>query len=892
MTNHLLYIDGRLADLGNDTKVTLNYRSNLFRDVTELQSNGSMTINLPKTRRNINILDNANIVGYATRVPYKLLACKYLRNGIEVIRDGRLAVLTIGDTIEVSIMWGMFSAFNLLSSNSYTLNDIKNDLHVEYSPEEDTGIDGVFYLPYNCIRPNNNTEQMRWSEVNVADYKNEELYLSVGSCVVSTTIGASATVTVDKTNKDYKYIIVENLAHNSKLKINNAYIDESHRLYAVMDSDNKLLDVAEVVEIPASPKITYDAEPLGLDTKYYYNSGSHGHVRVVSIEFFAMTGGDVEYGVFGSLGGGSFTAKGGFTAVQGVNTIKCDIELFDWQYVYLKTSKQGILSTSNQGTDKNYLTARDSGGVEVDMAKVLNYNLTYDTAPVSVYYTIPFNASKLVVCIQNGHDTAVTLILPRTSSTGTGTRKTRREHPIVGCVWLLNEIKKSFGVNFVWQDSAKEYIQNMCLPLIKCDADDISYGSAYKANVKQMNGFGTIGLIATQHSNMFNESNDGSKLTVLIPCKVTVAIQLQWQWDSTLYKPNGTSSSRGNTYSLAERYVELTVTHTDKEQDIYTFGEPDEYKMWNSLDSVDNIFYLEKSCYTEISIQLGDTIEIKFKSRKENNPGVKVTGGTITISPLADGEVPLGGSYPVVKNLPDIKVLDFIKFLSVVTGTFPVQKGADDDIIFKPFSALWNNKGIAVDWSKKLIASSLYNTPREQSYNIGSYCRNNYYKWKEDDTVLHNYDGNMEIDNATLDKERTVLTFPFAATDGTYIPLYDYSEEKGNFGGSDVTRPVATVPKYNACKERIMNIVTDENGVKSLAFKMDMKEILKEKYSQITKVISDARVIKERFALSSIDLLEFDETVPVYLAQYGAYFAVIEIQSSDESYSVVTMIKI
>ena len=43
-------------------------------------------------------------------------------------------------------------------------------------------------------------------------------------------------------------------------------------------------------------------------------------------------------------------------------------------------------------------------------------------------------------------------------------------------------------------------------------------------------------------------------------------------------------------------------------------------------------------------------------------------------------------------------------------------------------------------------------------YKINDYCRNNYFKYKEDDTVSTNADGNLKIDSEVLDAEKTVIT--------------------------------------------------------------------------------------------------------------------------------------
>lgn len=52
MRNDMLFIGDKLMDLDDDTKVTLNFKSNIFTDLSKIISNNSYTIKLPNTIRN------------------------------------------------------------------------------------------------------------------------------------------------------------------------------------------------------------------------------------------------------------------------------------------------------------------------------------------------------------------------------------------------------------------------------------------------------------------------------------------------------------------------------------------------------------------------------------------------------------------------------------------------------------------------------------------------------------------------------------------------------------------------------------------------------------------------------------------------------------------------
>ena len=89
-----------------------------------------------------------------------------------------------------------------------------------------------------------------------------------------------------------------------------------------------------------------------------------------------------------------------------------------------------------------------------------------------------------------------------------------------------------------------------------------------------------------------------------------------------------------------------------------------------------------------------------------------------------------------------------------------------------------------------------------------------------------------------------------------------------------------------------MTLYEDENGKAAGTFDMDMQEIIPVRYGDLAATLQDINIITETFVLSDFELLNFDETIPVYLRQYGAYFAVLEIKSSKAGIAEVQMLKL
>lgn len=230
------------------------------------------------------------------------------------------------------------------------------------------------------------------------------------------------------------------------------------------------------------------------------------------------------------------------------------------------------------------------------------------------------------------------------------------------------------------------------------------------------------------------------------------------------------------------------------------------------------------------------------------------------------GEIYTDGRFWIVPNLPDIKQIDFIKAIASILGLFAVS-GIDGSIIFVSMDDLYNNKEKALDWTRNVVADTLENKPKEITYTLEGFAQRNNCKWAEDSTVTGNYDSFLEVNDKTLEYETDSIELPFAATDmyggKARIPLYSYTEYLGI--------------QYNDVEPRLL-LISGTNGI----FKgLGWKELIDKYYSSYQTMIRRPVVIKEKIEISDVDLREIDVTVPVYLAQYGRYYAIISIKAED-----------
>lgn len=243
-------------------------------------------------------------------------------------------------------------------------------------------------------------------------------------------------------------------------------------------------------------------------------------------------------------------------------------------------------------------------------------------------------------------------------------------------------------------------------------------------------------------------------------------------------------------------------------------------------------------------------------------------GSTIEIT-LIPTEVQIGDRYPIVENLPSIKTVDFIKAIASMLNMFAVPNEDGSVIKFVSVDDLADISR-AFDWSDKLLPYSYENKPKNVSYALDDFARNNRFSYKEDDTVLRKYkDGNITVNDDTLDFERDAVELPFAASDTiggkARIALYEYNDDGE--------------PELQSVEPRVLREIS-VNGYSTGTFVgLSWGELIANYYGMFQRIVASPVVVVDNFLLNDIELKELDYTRPVYLRQYGRYFAIVEIKA-------------
>ena len=946
MTDQQLYIDGALMDMSEESAITLDIKSNLFRDITKMTANTTYTINLPKTAHNMAVLQFAGKPSTSSKYPYIFHTARYFRNGLEIIRSGRASVLSVKETIEISIYWGLFQALETLQSSDLKLNELNCTKYMRfnrsnsYDTYEKAISEGVFYGSYDTAAVKTSSDEWQGYDRNVGGNSDTTYSLVDGKIRTGTAVGNY--VSGEVLNDDsYRCAIIPFTA-GMRATIDTVLGKGEYRTWAILDSNKNVVSLAAeagTYETETNPTITAPdpilSTAIGAET-LCASGDTEAAMTTISIRFALKDGapaGQVEYG--------SYDPSTGFAEAWGVEEVPADnggteitVNIHNYKQagrlVYVKPSKDGMLYwIAGAGAESNYYV---SGGTQHKTSSSAPYSVMYtsESEPIDVDLQAPSTAAWLVINAIKAYSTGTTVLVKsetenrarasseaQTYAFGGGSFAYLTKgaiQPSVTVQYILDLVTSQTGVAFGWSNQAKETIKGLAVPLITRKADAQTVVGDFEGSFFATTDLGILDFQPTSLSDVFDGQELAtrySQLNVKIACTMIFDVQMNWSWDASKVDPalhrkwsyEGATQTQG-VYTYPPCYIEIKVVsvHTsDQEESEYTktyiagrtsdVEDVDPTVSDTSDQLVGGRFIHLAAGRGEIELEEGDivTFEIKHPKNKRLN-GLRCYNGRLSASIKQSDEVPYGGNFPIGKNLPDIKVTDFLKCICILTSTFPSQRFTGGTLAFADIATLWEAKAQAVDWTKKLIPSEASNHPRQTDFSVEEYCQHNIYKWKEDDTVYQQHDADMTVDNKTLEYTQDVCTLPFAATDGNRIPIYDWESKQYTIGRTAIT--VQTATKYKACKDRIVNLTKNDSGYAALAFNINLQSIFDTKLEKLRKTVANPHHIVERFNLSDLEILNFDETKPVYLAQYGAYFAVLEIKTTSSGYSEVTMIEL
>ena len=439
-------------------------------------------------------------------------------------------------------------------------------------------------------------------------------------------------------------------------------------------------------------------------------------------------------------------------------------------------------------------------------------------------------------------------------------------HPAITVKWILEKIQEESGVTFNFPSDKKTFIDKMIVPLLTRN-DSQKINDAFPSSLKMVGyvivestfsylKLNYIGDSTQQYASVGGPYGDRLYTKYPITLKVKGTIEMLVKYNSGM--------------DVNNQYLNLRVSQSDSSGNISSVStiERKNYAAYIEAPNVRLLFNFDDL----VSIESDEFMHFTIKAIATG-----ASSSVLSLTVYDRNEISFGEKFPLVPNLPDIKQIDFIKAVASMVGLFALPDG-ENGIKFIPFDNLSANKSKAVDWTNRVIMAYNSVTPRNLQYTLDNIAQNNWFRYKEDDNVMGNYDGNIQVDDATIEYERDAITLPFSAcsTKGgvAYIPLYSYNEE-GEL-------------EYNKTNPRILLL----DGTKGIFKGLEWTTLIANNYQTYKGLINNAKVVTEYIRLNSIELRDLEMDIPVYLAQYGCYLAIIEIKTKENDICECKLLKL
>lgn len=459
--------------------------------------------------------------------------------------------------------------------------------------------------------------------------------------------------------------------------------------------------------------------------------------------------------------------------------------------------------------------------------------------------------------------------------------------PCVSVRWLLDQLIADYGIDFDWSGTAKSFIDTLVVPCIDNktpNPEENVYKFVAHFGVSQSYGLQDVTIDTASPIIYEAASTTTNTLHVSKDCTAIVDVQLIYQEDTSSWS----SSSSEYFVGVFPCYVKVSVGQ-GSQKDEYYVGSGDGRAITLNRNKIDQgIAYHQIAGTGKVDLKSGDEITFDFDTNSMGGvAGLYISGGIVTIRVDLGDEVARGTYFPIVHNLPDIKVVDFLKYLCAVTATFPKQISASGEVAMKDYSTL-GDITTSVDWSEKI---AVFEFPDEATFTLNDWGRVNRYKYKDDDKTIGNYDGTLILSTATSEQEREV-EFPFAASDGNTIPLWSKPQKYGDNQTDNTTGGGAQYATFEGCEPRIMVGKNSEGHIVLTFDGLDMQTIINNKYTAMDASLQDMMIIKVKVALSVVDIHELDETKPIYIRQFASYFALLQLEVNFSGMSTATLMRL
>lgn len=120
------------VDLETPSGITLNFKSNIFGDLSKITCSYSYTFKLPLTANNRRVFDNADDIRTYSNKIRKRLKAVYIQNGIPLFDNANLYIDSTETCFNAVMTWGVIDGFQALKDNDISIQKLPFDSMATY----------------------------------------------------------------------------------------------------------------------------------------------------------------------------------------------------------------------------------------------------------------------------------------------------------------------------------------------------------------------------------------------------------------------------------------------------------------------------------------------------------------------------------------------------------------------------------------------------------------------------------------------------------------------------------------------------------------------------------------------------------------------------------------
>jgi len=348
-----------------------------------------------------------------------------------------------------------------------------------------------------------------------------------------------------------------------------------------------------------------------------------------------------------------------------------------------------------------------------------------------------------------------------------------------------------------------------------------------------------------------------------------------------------------------EDTIEISVSEVENMSGIYEFNfDPEEGGQEIEIEKSENdytLWAIQLVTY-DSSVYITDGY-LKFIPYRDNISMTRVTPAALN-------------TVDLFSNLPDIKIIDFLKALFYIENAYPILEndGRIGQIRYKDLYTHIQNREI-YDWSLLLTTAIEDDSLKYTNGNLGQsnlFCMKNYsdsQTEEEQDTPLE-YEkavASFATENEHLDSKKTIFTFPYASaakiTKNGYSAgdTFIFWEREGNWDSTSkvagsITPIIGRIVPYNrAVKYNWSQTATITNYLRFAIWQvtdMDYPQTI------LAKILRKPYVITTKIRLDAYTLSTIDFSKPVYIDRYNSFFGIISLQLDSKGMTKAELVKL